>query len=74
MRCPALLQEVSDLRPPDETPESFADPKPPEVRMLTPEQAEQRYEQLWEWFGTATSTKSRKSFGRGGCGNAPPTN
>jgi hypothetical protein len=47
---------------PDETPESFADPKPPEVRMLTPEQAEQRYEQLWEWFGDSDKYEIPEKF------------
>ena len=45
---------------PDETPKTFAELKPPgywngerfvEVRMLSDAEAQERYEQLWEWFG-----------------------
>ncbi len=55
----------------DETPESFDQLKPPgywngerfvEVRMLTDEEAEERYEQLWEWFGESTEYDIPEKF------------
>ena len=58
---------------PEGSPATFAELQPPcyfsktlgrfvTVRMLTDEEAEERYEQLWEWFGDSTGISIPKKF------------